>query len=912
MKKRLFIFLVVSLLIFGNVSASFDVGNVSHQITKSYPFGSFLKGWINITLTNEPVSSLFESSFGTKKTLMEILDLNDIRPGEGLNCIPTDCNADYATVGDGADSVSFNLNAGESATFGLRFVGDEYGGITYDNNGVDSDFSITVNSDAEETTKPQLLIDLVSLDDNRFEWGSYVHSGNYYNEDQGCYESGDTIIPIRDDTPFCSKIILPATPNVNLGAFIIRDESFGDGIASFVFDIFEGSLPLGSCLVNVNIDNLNPEGKISCVADVKTLELKEVFVCLQTSDSGYNNEYKINSEKTNPCGYAGDPGSSRDFNIFTQSGKYARLDTFGLNDTELESAESFVTDIGLEIDNYIAIKYNNVCTNECVVPIRFTSGIENQKIDLTNIEVSYLIDNVRLSPSLVYNITNTPAVASLSDYFQLQLDDLNFSLPNSFGNHTFKLFLGGNSEDKKIFSETILIEKTPQIKSLKPLFIVAASPTTFWVEVDKFGLNTSIIKYEWDFGNGDKRTSTENSTVYTYPEVGAFKINVTIIDSNLAKSSASFDRNVRAPKDAVNDLLKRRVEDLGNIKGIIEDLPSFQQTSLNSALDIAKVEPLLADIQQRNASTDNTDADYIEMMNLLIGMRIPSSINITEKADDFPFYTDQSKIKLNILSQIGDDEYTEAKSALYLDAILSWSINNVQTTIDFKEFSGTFEEGVEEIASIFEVNINENQNRNSSFFIIPKFEKMVFQKDYGEKEISGYYYIEIVGDAKNIAFSTTEKLNIIELPAFISPRIGRFSAAIEFTKEEREKLSRQTILVLSLILVVFLGLLVYLAMQVWYKRKYERYLFKSKNDLYNLVSYIQSAKKRGIEINEMQSKLRKIGWNSEQIKYIMRKYAGKRTGMVELIPFSKIFSMFKRKKNLPIRRNPRFISTRKI
>ncbi len=42
-------------------------------------------------------------------------------------------------------------------------------------------------------------------------------------------------------------------------------------------------------------------------------------------------------------------------------------------------------------------------------------------------------------------------------------------------------------------------------------------------------------------------------------------------------------------------------------------------------------------------------------------------------------------------------------------------------------------------------------------------------------------------------------------------------------------------------------------------------------------------------------KLKKSGWNSEQVTYALRKYAGKRTGMPEIIHTEKIFK--KKEKN---------------
>jgi phage anti-repressor protein len=79
------------------------------------------------------------------------------------------------------------------------------------------------------------------------------------------------------------------------------------------------------------------------------------------------------------------------------------------------------------------------------------------------------------------------------------------------------------------------------------------------------------------------------------------------------------------------------------------------------------------------------------------------------------------------------------------------------------------------------------------------------------------------------------------------------------------------------LLILFIG--VYLVLRAWYNKRYENYLFKNKNDLYNIATYITTAKRRGIPDKEIIENLKKSGWNSEQIRYAMRKYAGKKTGM---------------------------------
>jgi len=49
-----------------------------------------------------------------------------------------------------------------------------------------------------------------------------------------------------------------------------------------------------------------------------------------------------------------------------------------------------------------------------------------------------------------------------------------------------------------------------------------------------------------------------------------------------------------------------------------------------------------------------------------------------------------------------------------------------------------------------------------------------------------------------------------------------------------------------------------------------------------------------LNYSEIIAKLQKAGWTSEQIVYVLKKYTGKSTGMVEL-PVEKILNLFNKK-----------------
>jgi len=188
------------------------------------------------------------------------------------------------------------------------------------------------------------------------------------------------------------------------------------------------------------------------------------------------------------------------------------------------------------------------------------------------------------------------------------------------------------------------------------------------------------------------------------------------------------------------------------------------------------------------------------------------------------------------------------------------------------------------------------------YLILTKLDNLRFDKNYLEKEESGYVYISLEETGKTIIFSTTEKIDFIDLPVFISPEIDRLVISKEPTPPEEN--GKWALLILILFFLLIIGIIGYIILQEWYKRQYENHLFKNRNNLYNLLSYIGGSKRKGLKDKEIVSKLRKSGWGSEQIDYAMKKYSGKKTGMAE-IPVKKILDKFNKKdiKKIPYGRN---------
>ncbi len=884
----LFVILFVNL-----VSASFEVGNLSHSIDKQYRLSDFLRGWINISLDNEPINSLFRTSLGERAELIELIMLNNLSEGADYTCVPTDCEIDYTMVsGTGETQKNFILNTDENIIFGLKISGGEIYDIP--------DFSMKVTSNAGESFTPQLYIDFLA--DSIIEWWSYKASGDFQPENYGCYQApaeGQVTITSNE---YCEKITLPAAPSVKIGAKVNEVSGAGQS-AEFSMSISsEDYIYYGLCSATAS-----GTGKISCIPDNFMMhEEGDFFVCISSGD---DEEYTINHETENPCGFTiSYPGEyTRDFEIFARAGTYDEIGSVVINTTELANAGFPNPYIEDNIWNYINTRYDGNCSNECIIPVKLISDYgasgtrrsrgtglpiipDNHEIQISNIGLTYWVD-IPITTNKLYDLVEIPAKIN-SEFIRLDLDNAEFSVPSQYGDYAFLLRL----DNQMVFSEDISIERFPEIDFLTPTTTAAAMPTVFEVVINTSNYDANITKYEWDFGDNSSAITEQNKINHTYETIGNYTLTIMVTDENNLSSSKSFNISVEMPLEAVRNSLDRKLADLMSVKSKIQAMPVFYQDSLYFILNLTEIENLLASIGLAyNSSTEQTSAqEYIDMMQGLLEIELPGSLGISITTEPILFYPKEENIDLDILQLIGGGQYDPAKENDYINTILLWNQDNLETKVSFEEITAIYENFNEPILRAFKLYINKKlSSEENPYIILQDLENLRFKEDYSENNKSGYAYILLAESEKTIEFLTTEDFDFVTLPLFISPPISSLSLiTIEGDADEIDW--KWTFFVLIMILLILVGTFLYVTLQKWYKKKYEKYLFKSKNDLYNIMTYINRMKNKDMANRDIAHNLRISRWNSEQIKYAMRKYSKKRTGMFE-IPVEKILKKLKAK-----------------
>jgi len=393
----------------------------------------------------------------------------------------------------------------------------------------------------------------------------------------------------------------------------------------------------------------------------------------------------------------------------------------------------------------------------------------------------------------------------------------------------------------------------------------------------KWDNETTIKEYFWNFSipKASGKTLT-NELNYTFNASGSYELNITITDKNSRKYSKVFIIEVKSPSDIVQNLLASKISDLTIINSFITSNFSVTEAGLvKRSLELADAEAVLTSLQGKEVLAA-TDQDYIEIYNNLTQISIPESVAVTESIDNTPLFSDSSNINLNSVVSFAGGSYSSSQESGYINGIIDWNIKNLDMELDYKEASVLIEgEILPETLKIFSLKASKRTgfSGESPYLILKDLGDIEFAGSYGQQTKEGFIGIPIDASSETFVFSTMSDVSFDTLPVFASPSLADISP-LEGTVGAPKKIEKQSKWILfSLIvgLLILIGVVVYVVMMLWYKKKYESYLFKNKNDLYNIVNYVKNSKSKGKSNSEILESLKKAGWTSEQIKYVMKK-----------------------------------------
>ena len=302
------------------------------------------------------------------------------------------------------------------------------------------------------------------------------------------------------------------------------------------------------------------------------------------------------------------------------------------------------------------------------------------------------------------------------------------------------------------------------------------------------------------------------------------------------------------------------------------DIPT--QKILNEYFKINQIEERLWSIKE--GYTEASPSEYENLFGNITEIRIPKRISKTASVNSMVFYPDREAINLHILAQIDGGEFL-GKENEYIDAVYIWNNEKLKTTVTFKEITAYYGIGDQETMGVYTFNFDKSKMDEEAYMIIGNLENVVFEDEtLPVKEYNGYLYLNLKDVYNTVSFSTTSNINFLDVPVFISPSIDRLTPSKIGDYERWQKPKKWALFVLIVIILVLISAISYILLQIWYRKKYETYLFKTKNNLYNIMVYIQGAKRKGMSRDDIIKNLKKAGWTKEQVNYALQKYEGKK------------------------------------
>lgn len=847
MERKITLALILGIFLLSGVTASYSLK--SFDIQTSYSGGSRISGKINISFNNEPGLNTFTSNFPGNITLLDLIKNNSYQHGRDYNCSTAGCNKDYSS-----QSEISQIGLNDSIIVGLKVFGSDITNI--------ESVKINLRGNGGDSCLPPVFVDFLADSEYKIIPDKYTEFDSCFSPNYGCFDKnlGNYQQVSLTNIPYCEKMTLPVAPAYKIGA-VVKNST--NGAAVLTMQLYDNE---GIFLKECNLPgHTQAEQELNCIVNYTSPIQDEYLVCIIGKNIGNNGpNYAIKSETQGQICGTDNLGSTfgRDYDIVARPLRFAQID-LEINDSLFEKLHG--DRLSNYVFDYIFEKYNGgECDPECIIPISM-SGI-SQNIDFSNILISYRDGNTLVSDDAIYSISQEePKVTS--KILNLDLAAANFVIPIDSSARKFDLYLNGQA----LFSKNINVTKGFDF-DVNPKFVAFGQAVNFIISSP-----SNISKATWNFGDGKIETINGKSAGHTYLQEGNFVLKVDAYNTNGSISSKQFTINVGNAKDSGRIFLDDYNARITDLKKVLLTYPSWIHDVFEASLDIEGNEALLSDLEERYDSASN-DSEYVDIMTDILELDIPKSINSSVKGSA-PLTAisdiDTSYIReLSMSSEAGDDALK--------NAIRGWMSSNLDADVSFEEINKFYPGETIPLASSFKIDITPRGEENSYLIIPFDIQDLEFKSDYGQMSVSGGAYIEISG-RKTIEFIILEKVSIDELGAYVSPPIEKFGVLEGEEIEEYEPPGFRWGFFTSWILILLaIAFVVYIILQEWYKRNYEKSLFKNEESLYNLINFIYNARNSGLTDGQIRARLKDNKWNGEQITYAIRKLDGKRTGMFEI------------------------------
>jgi len=851
MKKELGILsiLALSIILLGASSASFNF--IGQNIKTNYLAGDTITGTINISFDKEPAGSQISSNFVGNISLLEFLRKNNLIPGIDYNCSIPNCLSGYSVKNE---ITSLNLIENKPTLVGFKINGK---------NVIIQGINLSISSDTPPACLRQILVN--TLDKNEY----FIQNPKYTTTAcdvlySGCFDSSlaasNYQLAAITNSPYCERLTLPPAAAYEFGSTV---KNSTNGISNLKIKLYDSSwTSISECGLPGHTKDTDD---LKCIINFTNIKTSDFFVCI-ANEAGATTDYKIRSEQAGGiCGTAtvGSSTFSNDFEIFAREMQFASVN-MDINDKSIP----FVSLVSYAND-YITERYNADCLSDCIIPFEIVG--KGQNLIFNSRQLGYKSEGISFTETKLYTLDEDDAKIT-SKPLNLNLEPAGLKIPlNISGLMTLDLFIFNKTASRPLFSTNVSISPSFDF-DLNPRFALIGIETGFNI------ITTENISSSWKFGDGTSGTSDTKNITHTYAKGGKYDMEVELIKFDGTRAKKLFKILVGDPRESAMRLIERYDKRIANITDNINSLPEWIKLEVERQVDPIALNDTLSKIKG-DFIVASKDEEYIGIVNALLALEVPEAISIS-RSGTLPISVGYANIETSHIEDISAQEIAEDE--ILKNNIVTWMDQNYETNISFEVYS-KFTDGKESpIVTKFKADIKPriSQTETTYFIINYPAEAARFVKAYGEKPVGSGTYIALSGTAEEIEFVLPSLVEVTSLGAYISPDLSRLEGAgiIELIRER----TRVGLLIFWLLVLLLVTLAAYVALQEWYKRRYEAYLFKNKDDLYNLVNFIYNSRAAGLKDVEIRKKLADNKWNGEQITYAFKKIDGKRTGMYEI------------------------------
>ncbi len=867
-KTLLVALIVITLSTLINFSqATLYQGNPAFNLTQStYAPNQTIEGFLNFSLLNEPADNIIKATIsktGFNSIIKEISILDFLTNSSVTFACSQDCLTKYSTTGSPLNVIDEPIGV-EEKYYGLVVTGmnPEVLNLTFKISGNN------INGDhvcGESPIKMDLLndgtIDYEFAQPSEDEWCSDLRSSN-------CFSSPAMETEL-ETTPFCEKIFINKTGKVEVAARLKFDSEEGEKSAGdrdiefYIYD--ENGNKKGNCSVDYfDYEDYNLAScEMSSYIDEEPTgfyipEAKDYFVCIGLSLQA-SATYYIQKESDSPiCGIYGTPSPDKeyaeDYEIYLKEAKFSPFDDESIFNEKTKIGETNLLDY---VNAYIKTRYNENCTNKCVIPLKFISKV-SQDITLSDLELKY--QSPGHSSTTVYSfynlLVNQPKINLTKQ--AIPLTAININAPEEIAQN-YRIGIQYNSIS--LGSILFKVEPVPTIQSLFPLTAVPGQSTTFTVIAIPSSEGGQIMNYTWNFGDGSEEVTTIPRVNHIYSS-GTYTLLIKATDSLGKIGTKIFQISTALSKEGLDASYLKKKQLFSGLSAL-----SLESWYSNLIYNSSQINESLFLIQNQ---LNSANPDLNSIKSSLDSLKIPVSVSTSLNVPESQYIPDIQKINLDYLSDLGAGTYTDSEAVK--NAVGLWQ-EDVSFSLGLTVKKITFDDNSEQEISVFTLRANSQDDIYSVFELPSSISPNQVKIKENIEPYAGFN--NALGFNSPGTFLVTLaiplKTEVSSINFYSSPVYS--SLSLDNGDNGNNGTGGSSSILLPIIVGILVIIIVIVILVLIWKNKGKSSSpensnsdsFENPADEYNIVSYIQSSLLQGKSKPEIEQELLSQGWTKKQI-----------------------------------------------